>query len=85
VDGPSSLRLGVGDDAFLLSWAPAESWSVEVQEGWVSPSYGVKRSASRVVFYRDGALTDLSFALAPATSPITEALRPTSIADVQAN
>jgi len=51
---------------FLLEWGPADSWSLEIGEGRVSPSYGVVVPVVRLLFSREGTLDPpLSVCIAP--------------------
>ncbi|MGZ4334473.1 MAG: heparinase II/III domain-containing protein [Gaiellaceae bacterium] len=63
--GPGSLPLG----RFVLQWRSPEPWQCEIEDAWVSPSYGVKRPIHRVTFRRSGAVAPLTVVIAPAGSP----------------
>lgn len=60
-----SLTLG----SFVLRWRSPQRWDVALEDSWISPSYGVRRSARRVVFRRDGSVAPLTVVLAPADTP----------------
>lgn len=62
VTEPSSGVVGAGD--FVVRWRGA--WQCAVEEAWVSPSYGVRERAQRLVFRRSGALMPLLVLVAPA-------------------
>lgn len=49
---------------FVLAWS--DGWSGKLEEGWVSPSYGVKQAAPRLVLVRRGRLEPLLSVLTPA-------------------
>jgi len=55
-----ALRAG----RFALRWRG--SWACSVEDTWVSPSYGVRIAARKVVFRRSGAAEPLTVTLAPA-------------------
>jgi uncharacterized heparinase superfamily protein len=63
---PGRLAVRVEGRRFDVRWGPADEWHVEVEPGWVSPSYGIKHDAPRLRWTRDGALTELRVEIAPA-------------------
>jgi len=60
-----SLRLTGGGRSFLLVWESDLLWRLDIGEGWVSPSYGVKHRIKRLEFVRQGVLAPLSMVLMP--------------------
>jgi hypothetical protein len=60
-----SLALG----SFVLRWRSPHDWDAAVEDSWVSPSYGVRRPARRVVFRRTGSVAPLTVVIAPAGTP----------------
>jgi hypothetical protein len=59
--GDGTLQLG----PFALRWRGA--WDCTVEQGWVSPSYGVRVDAATVVVRRTGAVEPLTVVVAPAS------------------
>jgi len=49
---------------FVLTWADPGDWRLEIGSGWVSPSYGVRIAAPRLVWSRHGALRPLRVEIA---------------------
>jgi uncharacterized heparinase superfamily protein len=62
-----SLALRAVEQAFELEWGDPDSWSLEIQQGWVSPSYGIKLAAPRLVWSRTGSLCSLRVEIAPSS------------------
>ena len=59
---PAGGHLRAGD--FVIRWQGA--WECAVEDTWVSPAYGVRERARRVVFRRSGILMPLLVVVAPA-------------------
>ena len=57
---------------FVLRWEG--QWDCTVEPNWVSPSYGVRELAQKVVFRRRGPVEPLTVVLAPHDVP-ADALR----------
>lgn len=51
--------------AFRLAWGDPADWELAVEGGWISPSYGVKHEAPRLVWRRSGPLRPLRVELEP--------------------
>ena len=65
VSGPASVTLAPG---FRLTWDSPSDWTLELGTGWVSPSYGVKVEAPRLVWTRHGSLRQLRVEIPPEPS-----------------
>lgn len=63
--GDGSIDLG----RFVMRWRSPEPWQRDIEDAWVSPSYGVKRPIRRVVCRRIGAVSPLTVVIAPAGVP----------------
>ena len=50
---------------FRLTWDDPADWTLELETGWVSPRYGVKIEAPRLVWMRRGALRPLRLVIEP--------------------
>ncbi len=59
------LALSCESVRFDLHWRSPDSWTCEVEEGWVSPSYGVKLPAPRLRWVRTGDLRPLRVEIQP--------------------
>jgi hypothetical protein len=49
----------IGDRRFTLTWEDMDAWKLELDAGWVSPSYGIRREAPRLVWSHSGLLVPL--------------------------
>lgn len=65
VEANGAIALRSGEKTFVVEWRAPDSWSLEIQEGWVSPSYGIKVAAPRLVWNRSGPLRPLHVEIAP--------------------
>jgi len=52
--------------AFVIRWGPADLWSAEIVDSWVSRSYGTRAPGRCLRLTRHGPLRDLAFGIAPA-------------------
>lgn len=59
------LRVKADGRDFLLAWQGDAAWELNIGEGWLSPSYGVKHPIVRLEFVRTGKLSPLTVALMP--------------------
>jgi hypothetical protein len=59
---PGVVTLSPG---FILSWEALADWTLAIGTGWVSPSYGVKVEAPRLMWTRQGPLRPLRVEIAP--------------------
>jgi Heparinase II/III-like protein len=50
---------------FRLTWATQADWTLEIGTGWVSPSYGVRVPATRLLWKRRGPLRSLRVEIEP--------------------
>lgn len=66
VSAPGRMLLRSGATGYQVLWSAPEDWTITIEDGWQSPSYGIKHSIKVVVFSRQGAPAPLSVALAPA-------------------
>lgn len=62
-NGPNEGRVEAG--RFAIRWRGA--WGCAVEDCWISPSYGVRVAARRLVFRRTGAVEPLTVTIAPAS------------------
>jgi uncharacterized heparinase superfamily protein len=53
---------------FALSFADSGQWEAVLEEGWCSPSYGVRSPIQRLVLTRSGRAAPLLVAIGPATA-----------------
>jgi hypothetical protein len=60
-----ALHVKAEGRAFVLAWDAPATWKLQVGQGWVSPSYGVKHPIIRLEFVRTGLLSPLSVILIP--------------------
>jgi hypothetical protein len=68
------VRVEADGRGFELHWSGDDLWHVAVRDGWVSPSYGVKRPAQVLELTRAGPLAPVSVVIAPAGSDRDELL-----------
>jgi Heparinase II/III-like protein/Heparinase II/III N-terminus len=76
---PDAAPVEVSDDGFTVTIrtttavlaVPSRSWTVAVEDGWVSPSYGVKLAAPVVTLRCTAACADLVTFVIPGTAPVT--------------
>jgi hypothetical protein len=59
---PGSVTLSGG---FRLSWIDPADWTLEIGTGWISPSYGVRVQATRLLWRRTGPLRALRVEIEP--------------------
>jgi uncharacterized heparinase superfamily protein len=59
-----SLSIDTAGAAFVLRWESSSTWDASFGEGWVSPSYGIKKPAPCLELRRSGALAPLVVVLA---------------------
>jgi len=59
------IRLEAYGSSFELHWQPGGSWRASIVDGWISPSYGVKRPVPVVELTRSGVLVPLLVVIAP--------------------
>jgi heparinase II/III-like protein len=52
--GPGLVELRAGGRAFSLEWSPLDEWSLSIEAGRVSPSYGVALPVARLLWTREG-------------------------------
>jgi uncharacterized heparinase superfamily protein len=64
--GDGAALLHAEDRSFELRWDAAADWTLDIGQDWVSPSYGVKKPATRLEWRRDGELRSLRLHIAPA-------------------
>jgi hypothetical protein len=69
------VRLDLNSQAFILLWGSSLDWSARIEQGWVSPSYGIKVAASRLVFSRLGLLAKLTIVITPTDDDMSEVRR----------
>jgi len=62
---PGLCRLTTDAGTFLLVWRNHEDWNTELEDGWVSPSYGIKLPASVLIFSRAGPVKPLMVGIMP--------------------
>ena len=62
---PGRLIVRVDNRRFDVRWEPSDTWHVAIEQGWVSPSYGIKHEAPRLRWTRNGPLTGLRVELTP--------------------
>ena len=63
---PGRVELTAGGKTFVLLWSSEDAWTLEVAGGRVSPSYGVVRPCTRLLWRRSGSLpTSLTMSLGP--------------------
>lgn len=66
-DRPGEVVLTAGPRTFLLQWSSPEDWIFEIGSSRVSPSYGIARPCTRLLWRRSGPVPAiLSVSLAPA-------------------
>jgi uncharacterized heparinase superfamily protein len=65
IAGPRALRVASGLRIFDVVWTSRDKWNVCVEDARVSPSYGVSTSTKRIVWRRQGALSDLEVVISP--------------------
>ncbi|MCK9294002.1 MAG: heparinase II/III family protein [Desulfobulbaceae bacterium] len=59
------LRLKTSLHDFLLAWQGDAAWKLNIGDGWVSPSYGVRYPIVRLDFVRTGTLSPLAVVMMP--------------------
>ncbi|MDA0306054.1 MAG: alginate lyase family protein [Proteobacteria bacterium] len=64
--GPNQWTLSAGGKKFLLVSNGGDHWTAAMGEGWVSPSYGIKKKAPVLNFLLSGALQPLLVGIMPA-------------------
>ncbi len=57
--------LSGGGKKFLLAIGEVGDWQTTIEDGWYSPSYGVKRKSLTLVFIREGTLAPLTVGIVP--------------------
>ena len=62
---PGVWRLQNGGSRFLMIHAGVKSWQAELEDGEVSPSYGIKVETQMLAFHRKGPLQPLVLAIIP--------------------
>jgi hypothetical protein len=62
--GSDRVTLSAAGRRFELTWGASADWDLEIEDGWVSPSYGVRVAAARLVWRRNGQLRSLRLSLA---------------------
>ena len=62
---PAQLVLVVKGKAFGVTWSSPSDWTLDVQEGRISPSYGVTQPSSILRWRRQGTLAPLAVELIP--------------------
>jgi len=72
-DSANRMRLSVPDNSgksreFILQWSPVADWTLHVEAGRCSPSYGVAVPIVRLAFRREGTPRPLTVVLTPAES-----------------
>jgi len=65
-NGANQWTLSAGGKKFLLAADGGEHWTAAMGEGWVSPSYGIKKKAPVLNFLSSGALEPLLIGIMPA-------------------
>lgn len=60
-----SIVVRAMDRRYILAWRSPADWKVTTEASWVSPSYGIKAPARRIVFTRRGPLAALEVFIAP--------------------
>lgn len=68
VEEPGKLHLRAHHRDFLLIWGATDNWTMTVEAGRVSPSYGVAVSTVRLAWRRSGSLESLIICLMPITN-----------------
>ncbi len=63
---PGSVQLRTRNRRFLLEWIEPLSWKLSIEPCRISPSYGVCLPSCRLVWRREGSLTDLNIAIVSA-------------------
>jgi hypothetical protein len=63
--GTGLWRLTTEAGTFLLAWRNYAGWESQLEDGWVSPSYGVKHKTSVLTFSRTGPLEPLMVGIMP--------------------
>jgi uncharacterized heparinase superfamily protein len=64
LDG-STATLRIDGRRFAIRWQDPNAWTLSIDPAWVSPSYGVKREAPRLLWIRSGPLCDLHVEVEP--------------------
>jgi len=67
-DGPGQWRITTEGQEFLILADMKNDWSANLEDGWVSPSYGIKHPNKVLNFYRNGPLKSLVISIMPADS-----------------
>jgi hypothetical protein len=62
---PGRVVLAAGGRRFELAWSDPGDWELRLEDGWASPSYGVRERARRLVWRRQGPLRPLHVQIAP--------------------
>lgn len=57
-----SLRVSDGDRRYRIEWLDSGLWEAQLEDGWVSERYGVKRANKVLVFRRSGPSAPLAVA-----------------------
>lgn len=61
-------QLTASNGTFVLASIPDSQWQITVEDGWVSPSYGIKRATKVIVFSASGPLSRLAIGIVPAAA-----------------
>jgi hypothetical protein len=62
----AAVTVLVDGSRFAVRAGDAQAWAFSIEPGWISPSYGVKRAAPRLVWTRSGPLRALQIEIEPA-------------------
>jgi hypothetical protein len=62
---PGRVSLAKGGKQFALTWDNSDDWSFSVEQGRISPSFGVANETSILVWLREGVLRPLSITVRP--------------------
>lgn len=64
--GDASVGVTVAHRRFVIRWRSPADWRLTTESSWVSPSYGIKKPAPRLLWERDGKLARLEVEVARA-------------------
>jgi hypothetical protein len=74
-DSPGQWRIITEGQEFLMVANMTDGWSANLDEGWVSPSYGIKKPIKVLNFHRKGPLKSLAITIMPADSVPTNPIK----------
>lgn len=74
-DSPGIWRILSGEKEFLFISQLKDNWTVTLEDGWVSPSYGIKHSTKVLNFHCQGPLDSLLVAIMPAKNAPSDPIK----------